>query len=38
MGDEDVNVVRMERKQMITDVLVLPILPKQKKRRKNRSR
>jgi len=36
MRDEEVDVVGMERKQMIVDVLVLPLplLPKQKKKKK----
>jgi len=34
--DEEVDVIGMERKQMIVDVLVFPLLsPKQKKKRKN---
>ena len=35
MGDKEMDTIGMERKQMIMDVLVLPLLPKQKKMRKN---
>ena len=36
MGDKKVDVIGMGKKQMIVDVLVLPLLsPKQKKKRKN---
>ena len=31
MGEEEVDMIGMERKQIIVDVLVLPLLPKQKK-------
>ena len=37
MGDEELDMIRMERKQINEDVFVLPfLLPKQKKKSKNR--
>ena len=36
--EEEMDVIKLEIKQMIVDVLVLPLLPKQKKRRKDGSR
>jgi len=31
VGEEEMDVIGLERKQMIVDVLVMPLLPKQKK-------
>ena len=36
MGEEEVDVIGMKRNQIIIDVLVLPLLPKQKKTTKKK--
>jgi len=36
VGDDEVDVIGMERKQMTMDVLVFPLLPKPKKMKKNK--
>ena len=36
MEDKEVDLIGVERNQMIVDVLVLPLLSKQKKMRKNK--